>query len=214
MMENLQQIADLIGQCTDCDLYASRINAVPGEGDSNAEIMFIGEGPGQHEDRQGRPFVGASGNLLDEMLKAIGLSRETVFIANMVKCRPPRNRDPHPDEILACSKYLDRQIEVINPLVIVTLGRFSLSKFFPGEGITKARGSIRYYGARPIYPMLHPAAALYRRELKEIISQDFKALPDILKDLRRLRLTESRTHNASTNTDEPPTQMTLFKEIL
>ena len=210
MMENLEQIADLIAQCTDCDLHASRLNVVPGEGDSNAEIMFIGEGPGQHEDRQGRPFVGAAGNLLDEMLKAISLSRGSVFIANMVKCRPPSNRDPQVDEILACSKYLDRQIEVINPLVIVTLGRFSLGKFFPGEGISKVRGSIRYYEGRPIYPMLHPAAALYRRELKETIYQDFKALPSILNNLRRPTLTESQSEHVITNTNEPPTQMTLF----
>jgi len=210
MMENLQQIADLIGQCTDCDLHACRLNVVPGEGDSNAEIMFIGEGPGQHEDRQGRPFVGAAGNLLDEMLRAIGLSRGSVFIANMVKCRPPSNRDPHPDEILACSKYLDRQIEIINPLVVVTLGRFSLGKFFPGEGISKVRGSIRYYEGRPIYPMLHPAAALYRRELKETIYQDFKALPNILNKLRRSKLTEFQPDPSSTDTDEPPKQMSLF----
>ena len=210
MMENLEQIADLIAQCTDCDLHASRLNVVPGEGDSNAEIMFIGEGPGRHEDRQGRPFVGAAGNLLDEMLKAIGLSRGSVFIANMVKCRPPSNRDPQVDEILACSKYLDRQIEVINPLVIVTLGRFSLSKFFPGESISKVRGSVRYYEDRPIYPMLHPAAALYRRELKDTIYKDFKALPNILNDLRSSRLGESQTDHASTNTNEPPAQMILF----
>ena len=210
MMENLQQIAALIGRCTDCDLHASRINVVPGEGDSNAEIMFIGEGPGQHEDKQGRPFVGAAGNLLDEMLKAIGLSRGSVFIANMVKCRPPSNRDPQPDEIMACSKYLDRQIVVIDPLVIVTLGRVSLGKFFPGEGISKVRGSIRYYEGRPIFPMLHPAAALYRRELKDTIYKDFKALPDILNNLRESRLSESQTDHYRIDTDQPPEQMTLF----
>ncbi len=210
MMENLQQISDLIGQCIDCDLHLSRLNVVPGEGDPNAEIMFIGEGPGQHEDRQGRPFVGASGNLLDEMLEAIDLNRGSVFIANMVKCRPPSNRDPQPGEILACSKYLDRQIEVINPLVIVTLGRFSLTKFFPGEGISKVRGSIRYHEGRAIYPMFHPAAALYRRELRETIYQDFKALPNILNNLRKSRVTESVTEHDRTNTNEPPRQMNLF----
>ncbi|MBO55062.1 MAG: uracil-DNA glycosylase [Dehalococcoidia bacterium] len=209
-MENLQQIADLIGQCTDCNLHRSRLNVVPGEGVSNAEIMFIGEGPGQNEDRQGRPFVGAAGNLLDEMLESIGLNRGSVYIANMVKCRPPGNRDPLPDEILSCSKYLDRQIEVIDPLVIVTLGRFSLGKFFPGEGISKARGSLRYYEGRPIYPMLHPAAALYRRELKGTIYQDFKALPDILNNLRRSRMIEPQTDHPQINIEEPPTQMTLF----
>ena len=128
----------------------------------------------------------------------------------MVICRPPSNRDPHPDEILACSKYLDRQIEIINPLVVVTLGRFSLGKFFPGEGISKVRGSIRYYEGRPIYPMLHPAAALYRRELKETIYQDFKALPNILNKLRRSKLTEFQPDPSSTDTDEPPKQMSLF----
>ena len=210
MMENLQQIADLVGQCTDCGLHSSRLNVVPGEGDPNAEIMFIGEGPGKNEDRQGRPFVGAAGSLLDEMLEAIGLNRGSVFIANMVKCRPPSNRDPQPDEIMACSKYLDRQIVVIDPLVIVTLGRVSLSKFFPGEGISKVRGSIRYYEGRPIFPMLHPAAALYRRELKDTIYKDFKALPDILNNLRASRLSESQTDHYRIDTDQPPEQMTLF----
>ena len=210
MMENLQQIADLVGQCTDCELHSSRVNVVPGEGDPNAEIMFIGEGPGKNEDRQGRPFVGAAGSLLDEMLEAIGLNRGSVFIANMVKCRPPSNRDPQPDEIMACSKYLDRQIVVIDPLVIVTLGRVSLGKFFPGEGISKVRGSIRYYEGRPIFPMLHPAAALYRRELKDTIYKDFKALPDILNNLRESRLSESQTDHYRIDTDQPPEQMTLF----
>ena len=210
MMENLQQIADLVGQCIDCDLHASRLNAVPGEGDPNAEIMFIGEGPGKNEDLQGRPFVGAAGSLLNEMLEVIDLNRGSVFIANMVKCRPPSNRDPQPDEIMACSKYLDRQIGVIDPLVIVTLGRVSLSKFSPGEGISKVRGSIRYYEGRPIFPMLHPAAALYRRELKDTIYKDFKALPDILNNLRASRMSEYQTDHSSIDTDQPPEQMTLF----
>jgi DNA polymerase len=142
--------------------------------------MFIGEGPGYHEDRQGRPFVGPAGQFLEGLLASIGTSRERVFIANMVKCRPPQNRDPLPAEITACSKYLDRQIELINPRLIVTLGRFSLGRFFPGENISRARGKVREKDGRYIYPVMHPAAALYRQELRATIIEDFKAIPAIL----------------------------------
>ncbi len=138
-MNNLEEIALLIKGCTDCELSQGRNNAVPGEGSPQAELMFIGEGPGYHEDRLGRPFVGPAGQFLDSLLMSIGLKREDVFIANMVKCRPPQNRDPLPAEMSACSKYLNRQIELINPKLIVTLGRFSLSRFFPGESISRVR---------------------------------------------------------------------------
>ena len=131
-MNSLQEIALLVKNCGDCPLGAQRTNAVPGEGPEDAKLLFIGEGPGQQEDRQGRPFVGAAGQFLEELLTSIGLTREQVFIANMIKCRPPQNRDPSPEEISACSKYLDRQIELLNPELIVTLGRFSLGRFFPG----------------------------------------------------------------------------------
>ena len=184
-MDSLQEIARLVAQCTDCELHQGRNNAVPGEGAADAELMFIGEGPGSQEDLQGRPFVGPAGRFLDELLASIGLRREQVFIANMVKCRPPQNRDPLPGEIGACSKYLNRQIELINPTLIVTLGRFSLTRFFPGESITRARGRLREREGRRIYPIMHPAAALYRQEMRSSIVEDFKRIPDILEEARR-----------------------------
>ena len=179
-MNSLEEVAERVRSCTDCPLSGGRTNAVPGEGPVEAEIMFIGEGPGFHEDRLGRPFVGQAGQFLESLLADAGLHRDQVFIANMVKCRPPNNRDPLPAETAACSKYLDRQIELIDPKVIVTLGRFSLSKFFPKESISKVRGKARQVGGRTVYPMMHPAAALHRNELRSTIAADFKAIPDLL----------------------------------
>ncbi len=178
--ENLDQIASLVRNCTDCPLAGHRTNAVPGEGNPQAQVMFIGEGPGFQEDRQGRPFVGPAGKLLDGLLASIGTNRNDVFIANMVKCRPPDNRDPAPAEIAACTKYLDRQIELINPKLIVTLGRFAFGRYFPGEGITKARGNLREKDGRKIFPVLHPAAVLRREELRPTMIADFKAIAEIL----------------------------------
>ena len=175
-MDSLDDVARAVRSCTDCPLHRGRANAVPGEGSPEAELMFIGEGPGFHEDRQGRPFVGPAGNLLEGLLASIGTNRDAVFIANMVKCRPPDNRDPQPSEIAACSKYLDRQIELVNPRLIVTLGRFSLGRFFPGESITRARGSLRQKDGRLIFPVMHPAAALRRPELRSTMVQDFRAI--------------------------------------
>ena len=179
-METLDQVADLVRNCTDCPLSGGRTNAVPGEGNPQAEIMFIGEGPGFQEDRQGRPFVGPAGKLLDGLLASIGTNRGEVFIANMVKCRPPDNRDPAPAEMAACTKYLDRQIELVNPKLIVTLGRFAFGRYFPGEGITKARGRLREKDGRKIFPVLHPAAVLRREELRPTMIEDFKAISEIL----------------------------------
>ncbi len=179
-METLDQVADLVRNCTDCPLSGGRTNAVPGEGNPQAEVMFIGEGPGFQEDRQGRPFVGPAGKLLDGLLASIGTNREDVFIANVVKCRPPDNRDPAPAEMAACTKYLDRQIELVNPKLIVTLGRFAFGRYFPGEGITKARGKLREKDGRNIFPVLHPAAVLRREELRPTMIDDFKAISEIL----------------------------------
>ena len=179
-METLEQVADLVRNCTDCPLSAGRTNAVPGEGSPQAEVMFIGEAPGFQEDRQGRPFVGPAGKLLDGLLASIGTNRKDVFIANMVKCRPPGNRDPAPAEMAACTKYLDRQIELVNPKLIVTLGRFAFGRYFPGEGITKARGTLREKDGRKIFPVLHPAAVLRREELRPTMIEDFKAISEIL----------------------------------
>lgn len=179
-MNTLEEISLRVKECTDCPLHRERTNAVPGEGPDNAEVMFIGEGPGFHEDRQGRPFVGAAGQFLEGLLASIGMTRQQVFIANMIKCRAPENRDPSPSEMASCSKYLDRQIELLNPKLIVTLGRFSLSRFFPGESISRARGKVREKDGRLIYPVMHPAAGLRRQELRSAIIRDFLEIPDIL----------------------------------
>jgi DNA polymerase len=211
-MNNLEEISLLVKGCTDCQLAKGRTNAVPGEGDSQAELMFIGEGPGYHEDRFGRPFVGPAGQLLDNLLKSIGMQREDVFIANMVKCRPPKNRDPFPAEMAACTKYLDRQIELITPKLIVTLGRFSLSRFFPGESITRVRGKLREKDGRHVFPIMHPAAALHRQELRSAIVSDFMEIPKVLEKLDRLgaKSVESPQLDYQRETTTPAQQLSLF----
>jgi DNA polymerase len=183
LVSELQQLAAEIRSCQKCPLFQGRTNAVPGEGPEDAQIMFIGEGPGFHEDRQGRPFVGASGNLLEELLAGIGLTRDQVFIANVVKCRPPGNRDPLPDEIEACRPYLDRQIELIQPKIIVTLGRFSMQRYFPGQSITRIHGQVKRVGNVAYVPMFHPAAALRNPRWMEALQQDFARLPGLLAEL-------------------------------
>ena len=208
-MNTLEEVAAQVRQCTECPLSQGRTNAVPGEGSPQAEIMFIGEGPGFQEDRQGRPFVGPAGQFLEEMLASIGLTREQVFIANMIKCRPPQNRDPQPAEMSACRKYLDRQIELINPRLIVTLGRFSLGRFFPGESISRARGRARQKDGRWIYPVMHPAAALHRQELKSAIVNDFRGIPGVLAGLDRPQPTALSV--TPPPAEEPqPEQLSLF----
>lgn len=170
--------------CQLCRLARTRTNAVPGEGYIRTDVMFIGEGPGYHEDRQGRPFVGPSGEFLNELLAIAGLSRERVYIANVVKCRPPNNRDPNPDEIAACAPYLERQIALINPRVIVTLGRFSMAKFFPGERISQIHGQRRLVDGRLCVPMYHPAAGLHQASLADVIRDDFRKLPAYLEQTK------------------------------
>jgi len=181
----LNEIAAEVRECPKCELCKSRTHAVPGEGDPHARIMLIGEGPGYHEDQQGRPFVGASGKFLSELLAQAGLKREEVFITNVVKCRPPGNRDPLPDEIAACSSYLDRQIEAINPDVIVTLGRFSMARWFAGERISKIHGQPRKSNGRLIVPMFHPAAALHQQSIRPQIEEDFRKLPKFLAEFEQ-----------------------------
>ena len=183
-MDTLEDLAQRVRECTDCPLHTGRANAVPGEGPDDAEILFIGEGPGYHEDQQGRPFVGPAGNFLEELLQSIGMTRDQVYIANMVKCRPHNNRDPMPNEIEACSKYLDRQIELIDPLLIITLGRFSMSRFLPGQSISRVRGRLRSVGGRQIFPIMHPAAGLRRQEMRAAIEEDFAKVPGLLDVLR------------------------------
>lgn len=169
-----------VHECTRCTLSRKRTNAVPGEGSLDADVMFVGEAPGYYEDRDGRPFVGRAGQLLDEMLALIGLRREEVYIANLLKCRPPNNRDPLPGEIEACRPYLDRQIEMIAPRVVVMLGRFAFLRFFPGETIGKARGKPRKWNDMIAYPVYHPAAALRNSALRTTLEDDFRTLRVLL----------------------------------
>jgi DNA polymerase len=176
----LAQIAKDISTCTACGLCAGRTRTVPGEGNPDARIAFIGEGPGYYEDQQGRPFVGAAGKFLDELLASIGLDRTKVFIANVVKCRPPNNRDPQPDEIAACGVYLERQLEAIDPKVVVTLGRHSMQRYFPGEAISRIHGQPRRKDNVIVVPMYHPAAALHQGSLRKTIEADFRKLPGFL----------------------------------
>ncbi len=154
--------------------------AVPGAGSENAEIMFIGEAPGFYEDQQGKPFVGSAGKFLDELLKSIGLDRANVYICNVIKCRPPDNRDPFPQEIEACRKWLDRQIEIISPKVIVTLGRYSMARFFRGASISKVHGTAQMIDGRLCFAMYHPAAALHQQSLRKTIEADILKLPEIM----------------------------------
>jgi len=178
--EILAQVAQDINQCTKCDLQYSRKNGVPGEGPAIANIMFIGEGPGFHENEQGRPFVGAAGRFLDELLDQIGTKREEVFISNVVKCRPPGNRDPLPEELNACRGYMERQIQVINPKVIVTLGRYSMIAFVPQGIISQIHGQSMQVHGRLVIPMYHPAAALHQPSLRSVIEKDFTKLPELI----------------------------------
>lgn len=200
----LEELAAEVRVCTLCELARTRTLAVPGEGPAKARVMLIGEGPGWHEDQQGRPFVGNSGKFLNELLGAAGLRREDVYITNVVKCRPPGNRDPLPDEIAACSGYLDRQIDAIDPDVIVTLGRFSMARWFPGERISRIHGQPRKDGRRLIVPMYHPAAALHQGALRGAIADDFAKLPKFLAEVERTRAVEAEQASA------PAQQMGLF----
>jgi DNA polymerase len=173
-----------MASCHACGLAQQRTQVVPGEGADNAQVVFIGEAPGYHEDRLGRPFVGPAGAFLDELLALAGMSRQDVYIANVVKCRPPANRDPLPGEILACKPWLDRQIEMIGPKVVVTLGRFSLARFVPNESISKVHGKARQVGDLICFPMYHPAAALHQGGLRRTLEEDMQRLPDVLKELK------------------------------
>lgn len=194
--DSLKKIEKEVSACKACRLYLGRHKAVPGEGNEKAKVFFIGEGPGKNEDLEGRPFVGAAGKFLEEMLESISFKRKDVFIGNVVKCRPPMNRDPKNDEIRTCERYLYRQLNIIKPRLIVTLGRFSLSVFIPNESISKVHGklkSVKFKNARhPLFPLgemyvlplYHPAAVLYRGKMKEIIINDFKNIPKILNKIK------------------------------
>ena len=204
----LEVIAAEVRVCTNCRLHQTRTKAVPGEGDPDTEVVFVGEGPGFNEDREGRPFIGRAGDLLVKMLASIGWRREDVFITNVVKCRPPDNRDPQPDEIAACAPYLQRQLEVLDPAVVVTLGRFSMGTFMPGARISQAHGTVRPVdpatGARAalVFAMYHPAAALRTPAIERDSYADIAAVPAALIDSRRRR--ESAVTPPVVVDDEPP----------
>lgn len=209
MSDSLEQVASEVTACRNCPLSETRSRAVPGEGPANAEIMLIGEGPGFHEDQSGRPFVGAAGNFLVELLGSVGLTREEVFICNVVKCRPPGNRDPEPNEIKACQEYLDRQIELLNPRLIVTLGRYSMARWFPDARISHVHGKPRQVGDRVIVPMYHPAAALHQPSLKQEVIDDFKKLPQFL-EMARQHSGPADEKGEDDSTPPQPQQLSLF----
>jgi DNA polymerase len=206
--ESLAQIASEVSVCEKCALHESRNKSVPGDGPAKAEIMFIGEGPGFYENEQGHPFVGASGKFLEQLLAQAGLKRSDVWIGNVVKCRPPDNRDPLPEELAACDAYLERQIKAINPSIIVTLGRFSMGKFMPGAKISAVHGQMRKVGERYVIPMFHPAAALHQSALKPTILADFTDLPDLLDEARAAL---GRPAPKQEMPKEDPKQLNLFQ---
>jgi len=209
--ETLAQIASEVATCQDCALHYSRNRSVPGVGPATAEIMFIGEGPGFNENEQGLPFVGAAGKFLDELLAQAGLLRADVWIGNVVKCRPPNNRDPLPEELAACNHYLERQITAINPKIIVTLGRYSMGKFFPDARISAIHGQMRRMGDRFIIAMFHPAAALHQVKLKPTLMADFAQLPSLLEKARSLVSGKSPENQvAKDEPSNPPQQLSLF----
>jgi uracil-DNA glycosylase family 4 len=209
--ETIAQIAKEVSACTKCKLHEGRKKSVPGEGPANAEIMFIGEGPGFHENEQGRPFVGAAGKFLDQLLAQADLTRTDVWIGNVVKCRPPSNRDPMPEELAACDAYLEAQIKAINPSIIVTLGRFSMGKFVSGAKISAIHGQMRKVDDRFVIPMFHPAAALHQAALKPAILGDFAKLPELLKQARAaLGKSTVIEKKEISKQDEGPKQLSMF----
>ncbi len=224
--ESLAQIASEVSGCRGCALHKTRTNSVPGEGPENAEIMCIGEGPGFNEDQQGRPFVGQAGKFLGELLALAGLQREQVWIGNVVKCRPPNNRDPLPEELSACNLFLERQMAALAPKIIITLGRFSMGKFVPAAKISVVHGQMRKIGDRFVIPMFHPAAALHNPTYLPLIKADFARLPELLEVARKALDASAREELAKAapsapqlaepkplfeaQKDEAPKQMKLF----
>jgi DNA polymerase len=185
-VSQLTEIAEAIRECTACLLHRGRTQAVPGSGPEDAQIVFIGEAPGFHEDQQAIPFVGAAGKFLDQLLAEIDLDREKVFITNIIKCRPPANRDPLPDEIEACTPHLERQLETLNPKLVITLGRFSMARYFPKARISQIHGQPRRVGNVICLPMYHPAAALHQPSLRAVVKEDFLRIPELLEQVDQI----------------------------
>ncbi len=201
-MSALLGLYEEIQHCQKCEIAKDRTKAVPGEGAEDADIMFIGEAPGWHEDQQGRPFVGPAGKFLDELLALINLKREQVYITNVIKTRPPVNRDPLPQEILNCRPWLDRQIELICPRMIVTLGRYSMALFFPGKSIGRIHGTAQKRDGIIYYAMYHPAAALHQQRLRETIKADMRRIPELLTQARGM---------PEEKQEAPPQQLSMFE---
>jgi len=201
-MSDLIALGDEIRACNRCRLAQGRTLAVPGAGSEHADIMFIGEAPGFHEDQQGVPFVGAAGRFLNQLLASINLTRDDVFIANVIKCRPPNNRDPQPDEVAACRPFLDRQIGLIQPKMIVTLGRFSMQLAYTGVTISRIHGTPKRIGDIVYYPLFHPAAALHQPRYRSMIEQDFLNIPQVLSEIQSVETIEEPP--------PPPEQLSLF----
>ena len=198
-MSALTELYEEIAHCKQCEISKYRTKVVPGEGAENAEIMFIGEAPGWHEDQQGRPFVGPAGQFLEQLLASIGLRREQVYITNIIKTRPPDNRDPLPVEIQNCRKWLERQLELIHPRMIVTLGRYSMAMFFPGKSISKIHGTAQKRDSVIYYAMYHPAAALHQQSLRRSIEEDMLKIPKLLAEAKSV-----------TETEPQPQQLSMF----
>ncbi|MBU1167776.1 uracil-DNA glycosylase [Patescibacteria group bacterium] len=199
----LEELHQGISTCEKCGLSKERNKTVPGDGDPHADIVFIGEGPGRNEDQQGLPFVGAAGKLLSELMVGIGLERKDAFIANVVKCRPPGNRDPLPEEVEACWPYLEQQLKLIDPLLVVTLGRHSMNRFVPNKSISEAHGQafrreIPNMGKLVFFPIYHPAAALYRPQLKDEIVADFSKVPKLLAKIKQDKEMRAEVDSQST----------------
>ncbi len=211
MIESLEAIGADVRVCRMCKLCQTRTVGVPGEGSPTAEVMFIGEGPGFHEDQQGRPFVGAAGQLLTEMLRGIGLRREEVFITNVVRCRPPGNRDPLPDELAACDTYTQRQIAVLDPKLIVTLGRYSMARFVGSGPMRELHGRTREWNGISCLAMYHPAAILRTPtvEMRRIYEDDFRKIPTLLDEARRKRAALAAV-TAAAEAAAPLDQLRLF----
>ena len=215
----LSAIHTEIYHCTKCPLHEGRTRTVPGAGNPDAEILFIGEAPGYHEDQQGLPFVGKSGQYLEELLATINLTRNDVFIANVVKCRPPDNRDPLEEEIATCNPYLRAQIEVLDPLLIVTLGRYSMNMFFPNEKVSQIHGQAKYGTRRAYYPLFHPAYALRNQSVKVEMVEDFARIPRLIEEIQEKRasgemsldpIPETEEITLPTDIDNSPKQKGLF----
>jgi len=206
----LKEIEKNIKVCEKCRLYKTAKNPVPGEGDPNSEIVFIGEAPGETEDLTGRPFVGRAGRLLEIMLARIGYKREGVWIGNIIKHRPPQNRDPLPDETLACQTYLTEQLKIISPKLVVTLGRFALSYFYNSGKISRDRGNLIVTTKFNVFPVYHPAAALRSPEMAKALEIDFLKIPGVLKNVKEGKIQLTKGSNESVDDSLPDGQQGLF----